>query len=179
MRALVDVDGVLADFHAHTFDFVETELGAVSPDAHTSWDIIPALGRQYENAVLERWASEGWCRTIPVLEGAREGIAALREVADVYFVTAQMVHSPFWMWERMQWLKEHFAARDGHVVFTLSKYLVAGDVMVDDKPSNVDLWAKHHPTKKAILWDQPWNQDALGMRRARSWDDLLRKIRSG
>lgn len=175
---LLDCDGVTADFALHTFNALPG-LGVppVTWEHFTrAWDIIEAVGTQHQEAIEAYWAAQGWCESIPLYAGAQEGVAALQEVADVYFVTTQMTHAPYWMWERMQWLKKHFAVDDRHVVFTLSKHLVLGDMLIDDKPSNVASWCKSHPTKQGVLWDQPFNRSAevpVGATRIGSWERVL------
>ena len=178
---LVDVDGVLGDFHVHTLRGLPAlGIHGVTWDQITrAWDIIGSVGHEHREAIESHWGTRGWCKDIPVYEGAKDGVRALREVADVYFVTAQMTHAPYWMWERVQWLKEHFDADDRHVVFTLSKHLVLGDVLVDDKLSNVTSWTKAHPAKQGVLWSQPFNRlDVLPptVVRCRNWDEVLRLI---
>lgn len=178
--ALLDVDGVLADFHRPTLDFVEREFGVRhSLSDFPTWDIIETVGRQHQPAIEAHWMTPGWCRDIPTYEGAVDGVGTLREVADVYFVTAQMTHSPYWMWERVQWLKEHFGADDKHVVFTLSKHLVRGDVLVDDKASNIAPWVAAHPDKQGVLWSQPFNRlETIPPRtlRCNVWGDVFRLL---
>lgn len=175
-RVLLDVDGVLADFLSPSLAFLDHEFG-VKQDAQTfpSWDLFETIDRRYQEAMATHWAQPGWCRAIPVYGGAQEAVMALREVADVYFVTAQMLHAPYWMWERVQWLKEHFAADDRHIVLTLAKYLIVGDVFVDDKPANVNAWAAAHPEKQGVLWTQPYNTSHTptgNVMRCGSWRDL-------
>lgn len=176
-RVLVDVDGVLADFHRHTLDFVLAQFGRYfDPDVFPTWDMFETIGRDIQPEVEAHWAQPGWCNTIPVCAGAPEGIEALRGVAEVYFVTAQMTHSPYWMWERVQWLKRHFGADDRHVVFTLSKHLVVGDVLVDDKPANVIGWAAAHPQGLPVLWNHPANAFHTHLEReirCGNWQELL------
>ena len=179
-RVLLDVDGVLADFLPPSLDFLRQEHGA-DHDPHTfpTWDLFETVDSRLRGAMETHWAQPGWCRSIPVMEGAQDGVRALREVAYVYFVTAQMIHAPYWMWERVQWLKEHFAAEDRHIVLTLAKYLIEGDVLVDDKPSNVCAWAAARPTKHGVLWTQPSNLgfDPVGnVVRLGSWQDVLRLV---
>lgn len=179
--ALIDVDGVVADFSLHTFNALPAiGITGVSWETITQqWDIMHTLGKQHQEAVEGHWAAKGWCSSLPVYEGSQEGVRALREVADVYFVTAQMTYAPHWMWERVQWLKEHFGANEEHIVFTLSKHLVVGDVLVDDKPSNVASWCKAHPTKQGVLWDQPFNRSAevpTGAQRIGSWEKVLHLV---
>lgn len=178
---LVDVDGVLADFLAPSLDFLRREF-KLDYDSSTfpTWDLFETVDCRYLMAMETHWRQPGWCRDIPVYEGAQDAVMALREVADVYFVTAQMLHAPYWMWERVQWLKEHFSAEDRHIVFTLAKYLVEGDVLIDDKPSNICSWAAAHPTKQGVLWTQPYNLDHVpseNVMRCGSWAEVHAFVR--
>jgi 5'(3')-deoxyribonucleotidase len=179
---LLDVDGVLADFLTPSLDFVRREFGVThSADTFPTWDLFETVDRRYQAAMEAHWAQPGWCRDIPPYEGAGAAVMSLREVADVYFVTAQMLHAPCWMWERVQWLKEHFAADDRHVVFTLAKYLVDGDVLVDDKPANVCSWADANPARRGVLWTQPYNvghEPAGNVVRCGSWDEVRALLRA-
>lgn len=180
-HVLLDVDGVLADFHKPTLEFLERRFGLrYDLSSFPTWDIFATVGREYQPETERHWAEEGWCAAIPLYEGAVEGVRLLRDSgAEVFFVTAQMTHAPFWMWERVQWLKRHFDADDRHVVFTLSKHLVVGDVLVDDKPSNVASWTAAHPTRHAVLWDQPTNagvETPPGAVRCGSWADVARMM---
>lgn len=65
-RVLLDVDGVLADFHAPTLSFLEQEFGAKHDLlSFPTWDIFQTVDRALMPAVEERWATQGWCEAIP------------------------------------------------------------------------------------------------------------------
>ena len=167
---LLDVDGVVAEFIGHTLTMLAA-LGCPStlvPAQNTQphWDYwqdwIPDDWKQPLMAATRR---PGWCLSIPVLPGAQEGVRALQDIADVYFVTSPMAGSEYWHMERMQWLRNHFGATDKQVIFCETKHRVLGDVFVDDKPANVDSYAVHHaaPTDgrtrgaHVFLWEQSYN----------------------
>ena len=169
---LLDCDGVIGEFIGHTLTTLAA-LGCPStlvPVQNTQphWDFwqdwIPL---DWKQPLLAHMRRPGWCLSIPVLPGAQEGVAALQEVADVYFVTSPMADAPYWHMERMQWLQTHFGDPDKQVIFCDTKHRVLGDVFVDDKPANVDQYAVHHavPTDgrtrgaKVFLWEQSYNME--------------------
>jgi 5'(3')-deoxyribonucleotidase len=163
-RVLIDVDGVLANFVGATIRDMEAHHGfSMSHDDVTTWDIIssfPVDASRLGDTMRSRWREPGWCASIPVYEGAVEGISILRDLADVFFVTAPMSGAPHWMWERSLWLSQHFNADERDIVFTSSKHLVSGDVFVDDKPSNVMEWLHGHHFGRGVpvIWDRPYNR---------------------
>jgi 5'(3')-deoxyribonucleotidase len=176
-RVLVDVDGVLADFLAPSLPLLK-ELTGKDWDLSEfhSWDIFDTVDRQFEDAFFDRINCLGWCRNIPVFEGAQEAMARVAELADVYVVTSPMNHIPTWMHEREQWLKAHFNISPKKVVHTSAKYLCTGDVLIDDKPANVDAWLNEQPGI-GILFPQPYNQRmaSRGLR-AKGWGDVIKVI---
>lgn len=88
------------------------------------------------------------------------------------------MHSRHWVFERTEWLKEHFDIDLRHVIHTSSKYLVHGDVFLDDKPDHVEGWRREHPNGLAMLWHTS-NTRTLGMDdlRVKSWDEVVKRSR--
>lgn len=80
---------------------------------------------------------------------------------EVFFVTSPILTMRSWVHTRTQWLKRHFDALEQDMVFTKSKHVVCGDVLVDDKPENVLEWAKTgHGVAYLLL--KPYNSPILG-----------------
>ena len=74
------------------------------------------------------------------------------------------------------WLREH-AIRYDTLTFSENKASVDTHVFLDDKPENVE--AVHKAGGLGILFDQPWNQRAEGLRRVHSWRqfrDVVKEI---
>ena len=99
------------------------------------------------------------------MEGAAEGIAYLRSIGDVVWVTAPNHLCPTWDHERRQWLKRHFESPPKDVIFCDDKGLVKGDVFIDDKPENIRRWQSQNPEGKAYLFDAPNNKHVEWPRR--------------
>lgn len=159
---LVDVDGVLADFHTAALRIVGEILERdVVAGPRTIWDILDAFEfTDAQTAAFKQAVGRpAFCASLAPYPDAREGIAQLRTIADVYAVTA--FHSLHWVSERDWWLTEHFGFTRKQIVHTDAKYLVAGDVFIDDKVEHVQRWVDRR-TGTAVLWAQPYN---AGVRR--------------
>lgn len=162
-RVLLDVDGVLCDFIGRTF----SDLAKYGGPAHTAddlkdWDIHHLLGTEHDALLEHIWHAKDFVTSLDPYPGAAEGIDRLRTLGhEVYFVTTAMHTAEHWVWERCHWLKKHMGARGNDILFVAHKHIVEGDMLIDDKPSNVERWDEHHPRKLAVLWDQPWNRAAV------------------
>lgn len=176
-RLLCDVDGVWADFLATAFDILHKITGRryAATDLH-DWDIFQTVPREHEDAFYDAWAVKGTCLSIPVIPGSHDGVKGLQERGDLYVVTSPMTSVETWTNERDRWLHKHFRIPQKHIVHTSAKFLVSGDVLIEDKPSNLVSWLEHNPEGIGILWSQPYNEKVdLGPRvhRARSWQDAF------
>jgi 5'(3')-deoxyribonucleotidase len=170
---LLDVDGVLADFVGGCL------RGDVGAEDIRAWDVLESLPAEYRDEVFESWHREGWCRGLGLYPGAREAVMGLRDVARVLFVTSPMSGAPHWMWERDRWLREHLNATSDEIVFATAKHHVCGDVFVDDRVANVLDWHRHHPLGLAVLWRQPYNEDAdlpSAILHTDDWSDVMREV---
>lgn len=159
MRILLDVDGPLADFVGAALAVVN-ELGATkyARSEVRDWDMDKLLPQRLRQAFWERVTSAGFCAALRPVDGAVEVVADLRSKHEVFFVTSDMATCPTWAHERRGWLKEHFGVHFKSVVHTHAKYLVRGDVLVDDKPSHCEEWQEANPEGLAILWSMPHNR---------------------
>ena len=183
LRVLLDVDGVVANFVESFLREVEAVTGAsFSHDDVTQYDLCKALGlsRRDEAAVYDRVGRAGWASRLSLYDGAREGVLALREASDLYFVTAPVWAAPTWAFDRSAWIRRHFGVRHDRVVFTAAKHLVAGDVFVDDKPEAIEAWRREHSRGRAVLWARPWNAGGGWFaERTENWGRVLELAREG
>ena len=144
MKVLFDVDEVIADFVGGVLDAVRDELGFDFHHDHvTQWDIRESLGftREQWAPVQERIIAPGFASSLRPLPGAVDVVKSIASRHDVYFVTSHYRSSQTWVHERDDWLERKFGhTLGGRVVHTAHKHLIAGDVLVDDKPENVEKW---------------------------------------
>lgn len=155
-RVLLDCDGVLADFHTPCLEIINEITGQNhSLKEINDWNIFDSFGIDGDTRakVYERMNAPGWCSRLKPYPGSIDGVAALRDIADVYVVTAPM-QGETWHRERERWLWDHFGLEEKRVVHTSSKHLVHGDVLIDDKDDNLVAWCKERVNQYgvAIKW---------------------------
>jgi len=129
----------------------------------TSWNTgrnkVFSLAGITSKQVFEILEEPGIFRGLKPVPGA---LTALKTIVsngwDPYIVTSLPLveHSPgSTVQEKMEWISEHLTgivpARN--IVFTYQKWLVNGQVLIDDAPHNIASFPRH-----IIVYDQPWNR---------------------
>lgn len=178
MRILLDVDGVTADFMSQSFLHLR-EVGGpvVTHQDIVTFDLLSFVPERFRNILLRTWKEQYFCASIPLYEGSKDAVRALRGLGEVLFVTAPLEGSPHWHWERTQWIKEHFDSDGKDVIFATRKQHIAGDVLIDDRLDNLLDWQKAHPNGVPILWSVPFyarpSPIPPGVLSCNSWDELI------
>lgn len=178
-RFLLDCDQVLGDFVTPTLSFINERLGTeyTINDIH-DYNVFASLHAIHlEDAFDDMLDAGGWCKSIPVLPDAKEAVERLKTIGDVYVVTAPH-HSKLWVSERFAWLHEHFNLSRSNVAPVKSKFIVDGDMLLDDHDHHLVHWHNERPDKLALLWNYPWNVqfDMSGIDRVFNWEDVFRLI---
>lgn len=158
MRVLMDVDGVLGDFVGSVLSnlamtFVDApKIGTIG--SRHLFDYLTPKQRKHAEAYL---AQAGTAYAIDEYAEARELVRAIREHNKVFFVTSPWDNSPTWVFDRRRWLMERFGADSAEIVYTRSKYLVRGDVLIEDYPLQAVEWRAEWKAGVALLVQRPWN----------------------
>lgn len=146
----------------------------------STWDFFASVGHErypgLKTFLETEMRTKGWCASMEPFDGALEGVKRLQEIAEVHVCT-----SPFggehWEYERRLWLYEKFHIKGKHVMQGFSKFLMRGDIFVDDKPANVEAWNAYGAENKmrgvGILWDRPHNRSEAHLKRVVGWDNLV------
>lgn len=183
-RALVDCDGILADFITPCLREIAGLTGV--QHAHNDVDVWDFDVKLIESDMLrqhywQRITRPGFCASLEPYPRAKEGMSLLASYADVFIVTSPML-APTWAHERQEWLREHFGIDHKHIVSTPAKHLVRGELFLDDKPEHVDRWLAANPCGVGLLWSQRYNEHATHLRRVSQWGpvvDLLQQAMRG
>lgn len=182
---MVDCDGILSDFVTPTLELIYLHTG----DRHTheeitQWDVFAATGKkQHEHILTDAVTRGGFCASLPVLAESQDGVEKLRKLGDVYVVTSPF-DAPSWVYERTKWLEKFFGFTKKQIVNTAAKYVVAGDVLIDDSERNLKEWKEHMDElgidALPVLLDSPWNRhvDHDGVHRVHNWDTLVESVRN-
>ncbi|KAM4527082.1 5'(3')-deoxyribonucleotidase, mitochondrial [Fundulus diaphanus] len=186
LRVLVDMDGVLADFEG---GFLK-EYRARYPDE----PFVPLGDRrgfwvstQYEQLrkdlfekAVSIWESKGFFMDLEPLPG---GVEAVKEMArmvdtDVFICTSPIKHYKHCPYEKYAWVEKHLGPDFlDQVILTRDKTLIAGDLLIDDKPDIRGV--EPRPAWEHVLFTACHNKHlsvAPSQRRLLSWSDDWRAV---
>lgn len=173
LRILLDCDGVLGDFHGSLLAQLQRvfpHLGPYPEHPPQEWSIAAWLTPEQHAAAIHILDATPFAAGMRPLAGAIEAYEYMRERAHggVYIVTSPWVDNPSWESDRRMWLKAHFGIDEDHIVSTTAKFLVGGDVLVDDRPKHVAQWSAAHG-KRAVLVGHAHNADVEHADRIEGW----------
>ena len=167
MLILLDQDGVLADFEQGFYDAwnasMGTEFPAVELQQRRSFYVRDDYPAHYANAVQAIYTRPGFYRDLPPVAGAMDAVKMLCDMGhDVRICTSPLNQYRNCIPEKYEWV-EHYLGIDfvSRVIVTKDKTLVAGDVLVDDKPV---IAGAHMPVWAHVIYDQPYNRQLAGVR---------------
>jgi 5'(3')-deoxyribonucleotidase len=178
---ILDVDGVLAQFHETATMMINELFGRnISINDFERWGITSILKTEFEKEMfLKELQSPGFATSIMPYPEAQNAVKKLRELeVSVIFATSPNFQSLTWMRERQEWLEHYYSANVREIAQIHKKHLLIGDVFVDDRVKNVEQWAKANPGKKAILWDAPYNKNITHLYKTSDWDVIINEVKS-
>lgn len=179
---LLDVDGVLADLIGHTIERGRQQAPELEHPAYE--DIFDysfeSCIRDPEVIKLYRsiFRSKMYAYNLPLIEGAVDGVAALRLLGhEVFFVTAPYYANYSWVSDRMEWLKKFFRGTPEMLISTHAKKQVRGDLLIDDSCTNVSSFESVNGPGSGLVFAQPWNNKP-GYTRASGWPAVVEYVKS-
>lgn len=182
---LLDMDDVLCDLTGSWIQLLNNRHGTnIVREDLSIWHIGRALPLKFpgltSSDIYAPLDEPGMFRNLPIMPGAKE---ALEEMLTLgwrpVIVTSlpSVKHKPgMVVQEKIEWVEKHLAGlvapRD--IVITYRKYLVRGDVLVDDAGHNLKTFPGH-----TLAFDRPWNRKIESTARIDHWDqgvETLKKI---
>lgn len=166
----IDVDGVVADTPSFACDIAGGIWDiAVTPAQIVSWN--PGIGGIEMGTVIEKIANDP--RLNKYVKPIKDAVYSVEEILidhNAKFLTARPASSKTEMW-----VAEQFCERI-EVIYCAEKrqYATDGSVLIDDNPAVCRDWER--AGGRALLFDQPWNQDAEGLTRCVGWDEVLQEL---
>lgn len=177
-RILIDADDVLADFMGAALKLINDTLGAdYQRHQIDKWDIFDALGIPEQQFILDDAViNNRFCANIEPIPGAREMVDRLQHAFGNVYVVTSPYDAPNWMNERQKWLEEHMGVPLDFQLHARAKHTVAGCVLIDDKPQNLEAWSAHWPEGLPILRDQYHNKEEKRFPRACNGDEVINLV---
>jgi 5'(3')-deoxyribonucleotidase len=140
----------------------------------TDWDMRKFVRKEVGEKAYDILRDPILYPGVQPIEGARDGIHQLRSMGyRVVFVTS-CVHGS--VDAKMAWLKKyHLIDFRAHTpkdfIAAKDKFLVKGEVLIDDGPHNISAFPGH-----TILFDQPYNRHMDHPHRVRSWEEIPKLV---
>lgn len=179
---LVDCDDVVCQCLSGMAELSFKKTGIEIPlESLKTWDFFDTVSHP-EHPDLKEWIEgkmqeAGWCASLKPFPGAVEGIRRLKEISELFFVTAPF-KGEHWPHERRTWLQKEFNMEHWRIIQCSSKFLVRGELFIDDKVEHVVEWEKYGNSIGApglgAIWDRPHNRVRTTdtFCRFRDWDTV-------
>lgn len=164
MLLLVDLDGVTVDFAGGVCEEHNKITGeSLEPKDVTDWTL--------EKFGIEdgTWQKPGFFIGLKPLPGAVEALWDLHQAGHLLWVVTYGMDIDFIEREKSLWVKDHIPFVRG-IVFTNKKYLIPGDMLIDDAPEHLE---KYPGTTVKINW--PYNE---GVEADHSFDSLYDAVKT-
>jgi len=141
---LLDMDGVLANFHLAAMRLFNDEEG-YNNWPNNQWDIAEVLGvseSEFWNKVND--AGYRFWATLPDYEWSMWLWKQLQSFKCEVLICSSPSHDPGCMKGKMMWLQQNFGGSFNDYIFTGHKHLLSreGTILIDDRQSTVDRFNK-------------------------------------
>ena len=143
-----------------------------------TWNLADFLGTDRET-VLKLFREEGFFENLTPKPGSVGAINKLIKstLYDIYIITATSDDDGSELVEKIRWFKNYIPNFDTkRIISCKDKYIIRGDVLVDDKVENLDDCNNY---MQCILMDSPTNQDCdkyIRIRSLKYLPDLLERM---
>lgn len=161
---LMDCDGVMCNYVSKYIEVANKVLNLdLKVDQVTEFDAAKCLSLSNEDHLFLK-NEMAKMRLADKLDPYPEAIEAIKEIAKIsnlYFLTSPFRKCPTWTFDRTKWLKRYFGTElSKKTIFTYHKYLVHGDIFIDDCVDNLNKWIEFN-SGTPILFAQKYNENDL------------------
>ncbi len=177
------MDGIIADFNRFSIrvynDIMGTKLDENRCDLYIQdHDVKPESGID-KKMLRKPYTEPGAFINLPLIAGSQAAVARLQQVFDIYLLTTHYWSNPTCVYEKEIWLQRYFPSLANNGIFTKHKPMVKGDILVDDRPSNLAAWKAKNPAGKTATLDYEWTDRANTDFYDKTWEGLATKILEG
>lgn len=164
MKIFVDMDSTLNDFTKGYVDYYNRMFDkniSIERDDLKQYEISKAIHALTDDDAIETrqqiFSEPGFWFDIPAQENAVDTMKKLQVMGhELYILTAPWKQSINCYTEKIQWIEKHLPWFDlDKVIYCRDKYLIHGDVIIDDNPS----YLTHHSCEWAVAPRYPFNEN--------------------
>lgn len=176
--AIIDGDGPLLDFVSGLCNALD---GCPPKENFHTYNLRDTLGDILWDKAKYLLASYTFWFSLPITDDALESVDIIRQLGfSIKVATAPWRSCIGWEDTRRRLLKKYFNIKEEDVIIISAenKYLLNGDVFIDDKESTVNRWVEYHPEKyMGYIFACPWNKSDSIFRL--NWKQIIEDIRDG
>lgn len=167
---LLDMDGPIAYLAERVIEIMSDEYGIlIDVPENETWEESEEIGPATKKLIYEVMNRPGFSRNLDVVDGAIEGVKLLQDYYEVVILTAPMDNNHNAS-DKMFWARKHFPNIDD-VILTKRKDLVYGDVLIDDRVSNLIPWTNRF-NGTGVLYPMRYNSGYIYFDRI-GWEEGL------
>ncbi len=180
MRIIVDQDEVLAHWVSRIIQWYNEDHGTSHVRDHIKeyFAMEKVLGPNGKEYIKECLKEPDLYSSLDIVDGAVDGMRQLHDDGhDIIIATALPADGSIGYHGKIEWMRRVMPWFDlKNFVAIQRKYLLNGDILVDDAPHNIDSWTA--TDRPAIIFDAPWNREMANTtaHRAVGWDDVVEII---
>ncbi len=166
---IIDIDEVLADAYGGLLAWYYRDYGEMlTPDQIKGKKVRYAVPEDRFEPVRQYLYTEGFFRTLPVIEGAVEAVKLLNDKYQLY-VASSALEFPQSLHEKYDWMKEHFPfIHWKQIILCGDKKALKGDIMIDDHAHNLESF----DGEIKLLFSSPHNVFEERFTRVNNWNDV-------
>lgn len=165
----LDCDDLLFSCIPYAVELANKEynlMPPLTPEDITGW--LPNGGRG--DIILKYFSNPDFYVNQPILEGAKEFVRRLSEIAEVYFISSL---PPICMGVRAMRLAKEFPEIPAENIYMgTKKEKIYTDFLFDDGAHNILRTSAAYP----VLMRRPWNNHVTGVLAVNSYDDFLKIV---
>lgn len=165
----LDIDDVLMECVPYAIRLANEKYQFVPPLSIHEIDRWGKLGTRAD-VIFEFFEDPEFFKNQPVVEGAREFVQKLSQIAEVFVATS--IKPEFMGIRAARIIQEFPEISPDHIYMGQRKDKINVDILFDDGMHNVF----HSNANYPILLRRPWNQQATGLLAVNTYDEFLKMV---
>ena len=173
LRILLDMDSVLADDIGYAISLYNDKYGTnLNKEDVTDWNIDNFVPIPNTSILSFYHTGDFFIHLTPIKDSQKFVQKLIEDGHEIFVITASPKSG---ILEKMEWLRIYFPwIPVENFISSSQKYVVSGDVMLDDAYHNLKKANVTYP----ILMDAPWNKDNTLYNKVFSWEEFYEFIQS-
>jgi 5'-nucleotidase len=176
MRFLVDLDGVCCNTLAKMLELYNNEYNdSLTTDDLHDWHTHKCVKEECGTSVYQYFDGIGFFGSLEPRPGCSEVLSEIQaDGHDIVIVTAVHATALTAHFDKVSWVRQHLPFLGfKNVISAHRKYLVSGDILLDDSPENISSFPG-----LTCVFDWPYNKSVPSTHRVSSWHEFRDLYRS-